>query len=502
MGKYYFYVSLLLVLGLATVAAGSTFSIVERSKATSMIVLGESSTPHERVAASELVKLVKRMSNVELPVGSAEIPSVHNIILIGGMHSSPRIVELISKGTTGPDVNQANSDSFTIKTVTEGGRNYLILAGSNGRGTIYSVYHLFENYLHCGFFEDGDQIPRMQTIELPNIDVREKPHFGIRANIPICALHYTCENWGLNEWKQEIEWTAKKKMNLIAPAYLVVDKAVLFDTYKEFGVVDRSRGLDDDKGQRWDGFLDERVELYKQVVDYARKFGIDLMIGGYNCWVPESFVHAHPEVKYLEMRFGPVLREYFIDPRDPMYVKFGTAYLKNYMKLHPGVRYFRMEPFPESNVETSMEEQIEILKAFAKGQAEIIRAANPDGVWTCSGWAFGFGNVWTPEMVKAFMDAVPSDMPFYVYDCIAEVKPIHKDFDYFYGKDWGFSVLHAFGGTSNLHGDLPGLIRIVRDVVRDPKAGNCRMFALALRSSWRTTSTGTWRQSWPGIRTK
>jgi hypothetical protein len=70
----------------------------------------------------------------------------------------------------------------------------------------------------------------------------------------------------------------------------VVDKPVLFETYKQFGVEDRTRGLDDDKGQRWDGYLEYRKDLYRQVVDYAQQFGIELMMGGYNCWVPESFV--------------------------------------------------------------------------------------------------------------------------------------------------------------------------------------------------------------------
>ena len=142
--------------------------------------------------------------------------------------------------------------------------------------------------------------------------------------------------------------------------------------------------------------------------------------------------------------------------------------------MHADDHLYNRDPYPEKRVSEDIEEEKRILAEFAKKTLADIRAEDPVGVWYASGWAL-FNPGWSVETAKAFFDAI-GDESFYICDIWAEVHPIYKKYDYFYGKEWGFGVLHSFGGSTTLHGDAFGLIRRVRDVAQDSRASKCVAF--------------------------
>ena len=161
-----------------------------------------------------------------------------------------------------------------------------------------------------------------------------------------------------------------------------------------------------------------------------------------------------------------------IFPDDPMFVKIGAKFLQEYIKIMGTDHIYNMDPFPESDPGKTPEEKMRIKSEYAKAIATYIKAADPEGLWICSGWAFTYRPYWPKDHVKAFLDACPFDM-FIVNDIWADHDPVYKELDYFYGKKWGFSVLHSMGGWTTVHGDLGDLIRRVTEVTNDPKAVNC-----------------------------
>ena len=55
-------------------------------------------------------------------------------------------------------------------------------------------------------------------------------------------------------------------------------------------------------------------------------------------------------------------------------------------------------------------------------------------------------------------------------DFYAEQQPLHRETEYFFGLPWHYGVLHAFGGQTHLHGNMPLLEKQVRSVAGDPRA--------------------------------
>ena len=137
-------------------------------------------------------------------------------------------------------------------------------------------------------------------------------------------------------------------------------------------------------------------------------------------------------------------------------------------------RLINRDPFPEQRVSPNPAEENRIIKRFVEETLAEARKLGPDTTWYTSGWAL-FNPGWRTDTAKIFFDAI-GDAPFYICDIWADVHPIYKKYDYFYGKDWGFGVLHSFGGSTTLHGDVAGLIRRTQAVAADPKAERCIAF--------------------------
>ena len=108
----------------------------------------------EKKAASELARYLKEISGATFGVVSetddciAESPLV---ILIGCPDSNSRIAALREKGSIKLSADYPGLDGFIIKSLTEDGKDYLIIGSALGRGCLYGVYHYLEKYLKVGY---------------------------------------------------------------------------------------------------------------------------------------------------------------------------------------------------------------------------------------------------------------------------------------------------------------------------------------------------------------
>ncbi len=100
---------------------------------------------------------------------------------------------------------------------TEGG---LALSGANARSLFYAVYDFLERRAGCRWFWDGDIVPHSDEIELAGLDVREKSRFEYRA-IRYFAhrglTRFQAEHWGKEDWRREIDWCLKSRLNCLMP---------------------------------------------------------------------------------------------------------------------------------------------------------------------------------------------------------------------------------------------------------------------------------------------
>ena len=457
--------------------------LVEHGIPRARIFLGERATEMEEYAARELQRYLREMSGAVLEIAACRSIEGEwtkardrgdHAILIGRPQTHSKIKELCDNGLVNLSDTYPGSDGFVLQTVpdhTVDGRHCLVLGGSMDRATLYAVYHFLEHVCKCGFFEDGDYVPRKETIGIPALDRVERPCFPNRKNIQACALAYSMAHWEWEDWKKELDWMAKKKFNTaFYPSFLLDaskrEHPAWQRTWRVLGLKEQGEADTQSVGFR----------LSKRIIAYARKLGMKVLSPGFNGSVPAEFRKVYPRGHYLEVKWEAAPATLNLHPDDPMFAKVLSVFIGEYTKLFGTDHLYDMAPYAEVTPENTPEKNRQIKVDFARAVIKGMTEADAEGIWYMSGWAF-YAPPWSEEEVRDFLAVIPDDR-YYVCDTWSDEKPIYKNLNYFYGKTWGFSILHAFGGNTALHGDLKDLIKRVKDVTTDPEAIHCKWFYL------------------------
>lgn len=456
-------------------SVGSEFVLVKRKQARTVIVLGDKSTTVERHAAQELIKYVRAMSGAKLRIVHGDKKSYASAILIGRLETNPRIRELCATGLVKLSPEYPGLDGFIIKSVNVPGKRYLVLGGSEDRGTLYAVYHLLENVFHVGFFEDGEYIPKYTNLLTPRVDVAERPAFKIREYMQLCSTAYTSalEGWLFPEWQYQADYCAKKKQNLLWVDFLWSVHVYLKRMVEaQYGVQNGTFSVSSAPPRPADKF---DVELEAKVHKYIRtQTGLNVFGPmGADGSVSKEFRKAYPHLAYIEpVHLSGVVYDTLIDPRSSEFKDYVTKYLTLMTRLLGTDHYYQVS-FPAESRTFKDPELAKTAKFdFAKAVCGAVTAFDPKGVVFSNGWAFRY---WTPDEVKQYCDGFTKEH-FLTNDMWAELDSlkIYQNCDYFYGKNWLLGTLHSFGGDEVMFGDMQHEIDMYRNILADPKAVNCQ----------------------------
>lgn len=449
------------------------------------IVISQKSGRLECKAASELARYIKDMTGASVPVLHSEdraSRACKNVILIGRPETNAEIANLVAKKLVRLSTAFPGGDGFIIKTATAGSKNYLVIGGSNDRGTLYAVCDFLERICRVGFFWDGDRIPSLKTLSVSNIDVVEKPFFEQRCNMP---SSYAMVYWDTKDWKREVDWEVRKRFSmswgLVRPGML---EAAVNEVLSDYGVKQDTKQQRVELGRAHavvvndaDEFLKYQKRMTREVMDYARDWGVEPVYDAFLGDVPKAFVDKYPKVKHFEYAWGEYVTDY-IHPADPLFTQLGAALIRKQNELYGPSHFYYISPYPEVSPGSTKQEKDELQLSFAKGVVKGMTEADPKGTWLCSGWAFTVDRAtWNNDSFKRFLDAIPNDK-FLVWDTWSEMHSLYKPTDYFFGKNWAFGALHCFGGNCGIFGDVKDLIRRTQDIATDPKAKNCKQFFL------------------------
>lgn len=119
--------------------------------------------------------------------------------------------------TVDPSLSDAQHDAYRIRATDRGG---VAFVGSNGRSVIYAVYDFLERRGGCRWFWDGDIVPKKDAIDCAGLDVFERSQFEYRAIRYFAhrGLHrFQAEHWNLDDWKRELDWCLKRRLNCFMP---------------------------------------------------------------------------------------------------------------------------------------------------------------------------------------------------------------------------------------------------------------------------------------------
>lgn len=140
-----------------------------------------------------------------------------DLVVIGSDSVNTLVLRMITQGAIGSFNIRRGSDDYQLLSVTENNRRILFIVGGCGRSTIYAVYDFFQRRADVRYFWDGDIIPRREEIDISGLNVIEKPHFeyrGLRYFAHRGLYRFQAEHWSFDDWKKEIDWIMKKRLNL------------------------------------------------------------------------------------------------------------------------------------------------------------------------------------------------------------------------------------------------------------------------------------------------
>lgn len=171
------------------------------------IVVGETASDMERVAARELQRYMRLLCGREAPiVHSAGAAAGRVEVLVGTPASLPELSAL-TPGSLG-------AQGYVLR--VERAPDRLVVAGRTPIGVQYGVYSLLEE-LGVGFYLGGDAIPdERAAVTLPDDFVRVKqPALAIRGSLPWINFLNSPTTWNLEDYRFFFDQMAKMKMNFV-----------------------------------------------------------------------------------------------------------------------------------------------------------------------------------------------------------------------------------------------------------------------------------------------
>lgn len=385
-----------------------------------------------------------------------------------------------------PAPQDLGDEGFVIRTVEDNGRDRVVILGGGPRGTLYGVYRYLEECCRVGFFCDGDQVPRRQSLPVTGIDIVERPRWPIRQYMMDCE--YTSYWWNWDQWKAEVDWAAKHRFNVLSSNFDFT--ATWRVVWKRFGVDVPPSSLSGPPFHPWAGwhnfamrppypvaYQDYQAELARQFTEYGRHVGLMMApdFHGFIGQVPREFAEAYRDrARFLEagwVGFDPP--GVFLHPDDPLYLEVARAYAEEYLRRYGTDHLWASQSYCEMRPGSDPKETLAIETAVAKKNLEAIRTVDPQAVLFTNSWTFLDRR---PEHTRAFLESLPADA-FQVWEMPSDLvrgPPMYQQFDYYAGKPWLLGFLYAYGGTTMLHGDLADLIRRARSASADPRATQCQ----------------------------
>jgi len=229
------------------------------------------------IAAAEFATLWRKITGEKLSV-TVRDDGKSDLVVLGSDAYNAFAHKMIVEKVIPQFQLVAGSDEYQLRSARDAnGRRLLFIAGGRPRALLYGVYRFFELRANCRYFWDGDLVPPADSIDLTELDVKESPRFyyrGLRYFAHRSLTRFQAEHWDFPEWKREIDWILKKRMNLFMLRIGIDDlfqkafpETVAYPKgYEIAGSHPRSY---DDHTLFWD--LKYRSELRKKVLAYARE---------------------------------------------------------------------------------------------------------------------------------------------------------------------------------------------------------------------------------------
>lgn len=416
-------------------------------------------------------------------------------------HSSHfEVEELISK---------SGKDEFEIE--SKSGK--IILRGSSGVAVASALYHYLTEYAHCQITWNGTNLSLPEKLPIVPSKISKATVYNYRYNLNYCTFNYSMSWWDWERWQKEIDWMALHGINM--PLAITGEEYTWLEVYKDMGFTEND--LKDFFsgpayfGWFWMGNLDgwggplplkwmeSHKTLQQQIVKRERELGMKPVLPAFTGHVPAAFKKKFPKAQLKATNwtngFGDT---YILDSQDPLFAEIGKNFLDKQTELYGTDHLYSADTFNENEPPT---DDPEYLSKLSERIYEGMRQADPDAIWVMQGWLFySDRKFWKAPQIEALLKAVPDDKMI-LLDLAAEIEPVWKRTEAFYGKPWIWNMINNFGGNVNLFGRMEGVASGPAEAWNDPNKKrlegigltmeaieqNPVIYELMMDHTWRTT---------------
>ncbi len=333
---------------------------------------------------------------------------------------------------------------------------------------------------------------------LPDYSIaRTVSPYKFRQYYNVCTAGYSTAFWHFADWEKELDWMALHGINM--PLAMGGQEAIWQKVYKDMGLTNdemsafftgpaflpwqRMGNLYKFGGPLPQSYIDQSMELQKQILIRMKQLGMQPIVPGFSGIVPAAYSRLNPDAKLREMKgwcnFPDEYKSYILAPGSSDFTTIGKNFINEYHRTYGEVDYYLADLFNENEVPVSASNRNEELASYGKSVSDAITAADPKGVWVMQDWMF-YNNesFWDKSAVKAFLSEVPDDKML-IIDLANESFSGWEKFDGFYGKPWIYSTINNYGGNSQLGGNLPFLSCDATSMLASPKREKIAGFGIS-----------------------
>ncbi|MDR0933247.1 MAG: hypothetical protein LBM70_09555, partial [Victivallales bacterium] len=430
-----------------------------------------------RIAALEFAAYTERMTGVR-PEITTDFDG--DLVVLGSESENPFTAQLLLDKKFPFLGIRSGSDDYFLKSLREGNRTLLLLGGGRPRALLYAVYAFFEQN-GCAYFWDGDIVPRSE-LSLLGYDLTCSPRFeyrGIRYFAHRGLHRFQAEQWTLDDWKKEIDWILKKRLNLFM---LRIGLDDLFQKafpdivpYPEDNIPPEKQfeRSFNDRTHFWS--LLERGKLRKALLNYA--FERDLLhpedTGTMSHW------YSRTPKEFLDKKNPPFIPQFsqgYGEPSGLVWDIRQDEWLENYFKLtETHIReYGRGEIFHTIGLaerEVSEDKRVNHLWKLYAYRRIIgrLRKSYPDAPLLIASWDF-CNNKWSDaEMKELIASFDPRNTIVFDYTSDSDTEEFwFMNWSIYRKFPWIFGIFEAYEPCTELCGNYDTIKRRLSLAADDP----------------------------------
>ncbi|WP_268224095.1 alpha-N-acetylglucosaminidase [Sinomicrobium oceani] len=385
-------------------------------------------------------------------------------------------------------LKDAGAHVFEIESVS----GKIVLRGNNGVAIASALYYYLREYTDSQITWNGTRLELPDTLPGTGKVIRKNSPYDYRYYLNYCTFNYTMSWWDWDRWEKEIDWMALHGINM--PLAITGEEYVWDEVYKSYGFTDEDLqgffsgpayfswfwmgNLDGWGGPLPQSWKESHRDLQKKILERERALGMKPVLPAFTGHVPASFKKFFPEANLKKTNWGNGFEDtYILDAEDPLFEEIGRTFLEKQAEIYGTDHLYTADTFNENEPPSDDPEYLGELSARI---FEGMKAADPEAVWVMQGWLFySHRDFWKAPQIKGLLSTVPDDRMI-LLDLAAEIEPVWKRTEAFYGKQWIWNMLHNFGGNISLFGRIETVAEQPAVALKDSTSGNLKGIGLTM----------------------